>query len=77
MDKIVVKYSTLKKVIEGIEKINPTDDTEVSFEYLVGSCFPNILENIKTALHIEYTNGYTTGLREGKLNDEKDNNDLS
>jgi hypothetical protein len=77
MDKITVKYGTLKKVVKAIDKINPTDDTEISFEYLVGSCFPNILKNIKQALHTQYTNGYVEGLREGKLKNEKNSKRLS
>ena len=77
MDKITVKYGTLKKVVKAIDKINPTDDTEISFEYLVGSCFPNVLKNIKQALHTQYTNGYVEGLREGRLKDEKNIKPLS
>lgn len=77
MDKITVKYGTLKKVVKAIDKINPTDDTEISFEYLVGSCFPDILKNIKKALHTQYTNGYVEGLREGRLKDEKNSKPLS
>ena len=77
MDKITVKYGTLKKVVKAIDKINPTDDTEISFEYLVGSCFPNVLKNIKQALHTQYTNGYVEGLREKKKKNEKNSKPLS
>lgn len=69
MDKITVKYGFLKKVIKNFEKINPTDDTEVSFEYLVGSCFPDIMENIKKEMRRQYTMGYTEGLK-GESNEE-------
>ena len=77
MDKITVKYGTLKKVVKAIDKINPTDNTEISFEYLVGSCFPSVLRNIKQALHTQYTNGYVEGLREGKSKNEKNSKPLS
>lgn len=77
MDKITVKYGTLKKVVKAIDKINPTDDTKISFEYLVGSCFPNVLKNIKQALHTQYINGYVEGLREGKSKNEKNSKPLS
>ena len=77
MNKSTVKYGTLKKVVKAIDKINPTDDTEISFEYLVGSCFPNVLKNIKQALHTQYTNGYVEGLREGKSKNEKNSKPLS
>ena len=69
MDKITVKYGFLKKVIKNFEKINPTDDTEVSFEYLVGSCFPDIMENIKKEMRRQYTMGYAEGSK-GESNEE-------
>lgn len=77
MNKITIKYGTLKKIIKAIDKVNPTDDTEISFEYIVGSCFPDVLKNIKQALHTQYTKGYVEGLREGRLNNEKNNKPLS
>jgi len=66
MDKITVKYGLLKKTFENLKKINPTDDTEISFEYVVGSCFPNIYKNIQTALRTQYTKGYAEGSRKNK-----------
>lgn len=72
MDKITVKYNTLIKMVKALDRINPTDDTDVSFEYIVGSCFPDVLQNIKQAMRNQYTQGYITGLREGK-SDEKTN----
>lgn len=66
MDKITVKYGLLKKTFENLKKINPTDDTEISFEYVVGSCFPNIYKNIQTALRAQYTKGYAEGSRKNK-----------
>ncbi len=62
MDKITVKYGDLKKIIKAIEKTKPADDTDISFEYIVGSCFPNIMENIKREIHAQYTQGYIDGL---------------
>lgn len=77
MTDITVKYETLKKMVKALEKINPTDDTDVSFEYIVGSCFPNVLENIKKEMYRQYTNGYIAGLREGKTNETKGTKPLS
>ena len=39
---------------------------EISFEFLVGSLFPNVLTNIKEALRIQHAQGYAEGLAEGK-----------
>lgn len=61
MDKITVKYGKLKKVVEAIEELNPTDDMDISFEYVVGSCFPNIMENIERAMRQQYTLGFVEG----------------
>lgn len=66
MDKITVKYGLLKKAFENLKKINPTDDTEISFEYVVGSCFPDIYKNIQTALRTQYTKGYVEGSKKNK-----------
>ena len=74
LEQITVKYGKLKKMMKALEQINPTDDTDINFEFVVGSCFPNILENIKKALHTQYTKGYLTGLKEGK---ETDNTKLN
>lgn len=72
MDKITVKYGLLKKVVKNFEKINPTDDTEVSFEYLVGSCFPDIMENIKKEMRRQYTNGYAEGLKRESIEEDEE-----
>ena len=44
--------------------------TEVSFEFLVGSCFPHIFENIKEEMRRQYTLGYIDGQKEGINYDE-------
>ena len=44
MEHITAKVETLDKVYNAIKK---HEMKEVSFEFLVGSCFPHILENIK------------------------------
>ncbi len=73
MEKITVKYGKLRKMMKMLKKTNPNDDTDVSFEFIVGSCFPNILENIKAEIRNQYTIGYTQGLKEGKHKEEKEN----
>lgn len=67
MDNITVKYGKLKKIIQALENMEFNDDSEVTFEYIIGSCFPDILKNIKTEMHTQYTKGYTDGLKEKEV----------
>lgn len=41
------------------------DDIEISFEYLIGSFFPDVLNNIKDRLKDEHTAGYIEGFNDG------------
>ena len=59
--KATVRYGLLKKIVKELEKINFKDDDEVSFEYIVGSCFPNIYNNITEEIRRQYTLGYIQG----------------
>jgi len=58
MDKITTKMETLTKVYKILKKNNIK---EVSFEFLVGSCFPNVMDNIKEEMRRQYTMGYVEG----------------
>ena len=64
IDKITVQYEKFKKLAAAIEELKPTNDSELSFEFIVGSLFPNILDNIKKEIMNQYTKGYLTGLNE-------------
>lgn len=66
MDEIKVKYGLLKKITDALEKIGFSEDDEVTFEYVVGSCFPDIYENVKEVMRQQYTMGYIAGLNDGK-----------
>lgn len=77
MNDITVKYGTLKKIMERLEKTNLNDESEITFEFLVGSCFPDILNNIKTEIHKQYTKGYIEGKRESKELNKQNKNFLS
>lgn len=58
------------KKLHKIDKIvKDTNMKEVSFEFLIGSCFPKALQNIKEEMRRQYTLGYTEGLKEN--NNEK------
>ena len=55
------------KKLHKIDKIvKNTNMKEVSFVFLIGSCFPKALQNIKEEMRRQYTLGYTEGLRENK-----------
>jgi hypothetical protein len=66
-----VKLTKVKAAIAQIEehyKDNPEkiEDIDVTFEYLVGSFFPKIIDNINTKMNIQYTQGYIQGLQDAK-----------
>lgn len=61
IDDLKIDIEKFNKVVKAIRK---TEMKEVSFEFLVGSCFPKALDNIKEEMRRQYTMGYTTGLKE-------------
>lgn len=61
---VAITYKKLKKVIEPLEKMNFKDEDMVSFEYIIGSCFPNIYDNIQKRIREVYTQGYIDGQKE-------------
>lgn len=66
--KMTITYKKLKKIINNLEKRNFRDEDMVSFEYIIGSCFPNVYKNIQEKLKEVYTQGYI----DGKEDREKD-----
>lgn len=60
---LVIEYKKFKKVYQAIKDHNIK---EISFEFLVGSCFPNALQNIKEEMKRQYTLGYAAGLKAQK-----------
>lgn len=66
-----VKLSRVKAAIKQIEDHyqdcpERLEDVEVTFEYLVGSFFPKIIDNINLRMNDTYTQGYLQGLNDGK-----------
>ena len=66
-----VKLSRVKAAIKQIEDHyqdcpERLEDVEVTFEYLVGSFFPRIIDNINARMNDTYTQGYLQGLNDGK-----------
>lgn len=69
-----VKYAQVKAALDQIAEHyqdNPErlDDVDISFEYLVGSFFPNIVKNIQSAMSQQYINGYIQGQKDKNVND--------
>ena len=63
IDDLKIDIEKFNKVVKAIRKSNMK---EVSFEFLVGSCFPKALDNIKEEMRRQYTLGYVEGQKEGK-----------
>ena len=58
-----VKVAKIEKICK-ILKDNKVEET--SFEFIIGSLFPKVYENVKEELRRQYTLGYSEGLRGGK-----------
>lgn len=63
IDDLKIDIEKFNKVVKAIRKSNMK---EVSFEFLVGCCFPKALENVKEEMRRQYTLGYVEGQKEGK-----------
>ncbi len=63
IDDLHVSYEKFHKISKAIKDHKMK---EISFEFLVGSCFPKALENIKEEMRRQYTLGYIEGQKEGK-----------
>lgn len=62
-----VKLSRIKAAIKQIEEHYENaperiDDIEVTFEYLVGSFFPKIIDNINAEMNRQHTLGFIEGV---------------
>ena len=66
MNELTVKLETLEKICKMLKK-NKTK--EVSVEFLIASCFPHVLDNIKEEMRRQYTEGSVNGLKEGGKQD--------
>ena len=70
MNMDTVSLSRVKKLVEQLERqktqleLSEEDDLEVAFEYIIGSFFPDVWNNIQQALKDEHTKGYIEGLNE-------------
>ena len=80
-----VKYSHFKKCLTSLERDfegrpEVLDNIDISFEYVIGSLFPNILSNIENTFTQNYIRGYNKGLSENfkseKLEDISESKEL-
>ena len=80
-----VKYSHFKKCLTSLERDfegrpEVLDNIDISFEYVIGSLFPNILSNIENTFAQNYIQGYNKGLSENfkseKLEDISESKEL-
>ena len=62
IDDLKIDVEKFNKVAKAIKK---SEMKEVSFEFLVGSCFPKAMQNIKEEMRRQYTLGYVEGQKEG------------
>lgn len=58
MEHITVSRETFDSLTKTVHK---KDLKELTFELVVGSCFPNIMNNIKEEMRKQYTKGYIDG----------------
>ena len=63
IDDLKIDIDKFNKIVKAIKK---SEMKEVSFEFLIGSCFPKALENVKAEMRRQYTLGYVEGQKEGK-----------
>lgn len=61
MEHITVETAFLRKMVEMLER---REESQATFEFLVGSCFPDIMNNIKDEMRRQYTLGYIQGKKE-------------
>ena len=64
-----IPLKTIKHALEQAEKnarvynmtAEQVEEMPITFEYLIGSFFPEVLKNIEKEVNIQYTKGYFAG----------------
>lgn len=62
------KLSKIKKLIAQVEKISDIDDPTLSFEFLIGSLYPEVYGNVQETIRYARTQGYI----DASLGDERE-----
>lgn len=52
------KLSKIKKLIAQVEKISDVEDPTLSFEFLIGSLYPEVYGNVQETIRYAHTQGY-------------------
>lgn len=63
-----VSLTYLKKLITSVENTCEDKDIELSFEYILASCFPTCWNNMQEALSHQYALGYIQGTKDAEEN---------
>ena len=66
MSDITVDFKKIKKIVQVLKDNGTNNSDQVSFEFIVGSLFPEIYDNIKQKLMQAHAQGYAEGLRDSK-----------
>lgn len=56
-----VYISDLERLAQKIRGVVGTEDTEISFEFIIASLFPTSWKNIQEEMSRQYTKGYVQG----------------
>ena len=67
---IMVKVRILKGMTDSAIK-SVGKDGEVDLDFVLGSCCPNILNNVKDQMTDMYMKGYMDGMKDGNNSKEK------
>ena len=73
-DKIEIIKVPKKRIMSMAKAVEQfSDDTPISFEYVLMALFPSVWTNIQEALKDAYTKGYIQGKEEGRNEAKGDN----
>lgn len=56
-----IYVSDLEKLAKKVRQVTGSENTEISFEFVIASLFPTSWKNIQNDLNRQYTKGYIQG----------------
>ena len=65
-----VKVVAALKKVEEFYPDKPIEDIDITFEFLIGSFFPEVLNNINKEMERQHTLGYKAGLEDARKNQD-------
>jgi len=69
MDSITVEFSKVRKMVNIIERGGSKGNDQISFEFIIGSLFPDVYNNINQKIKQSYTQGYIDGINSDEKNE--------